>query len=70
MRIRKKALHNRLTRNELQVSYLQQQLNSTIEILLASGIIEALNEGEDMVTIKRNVLGMNVDTKYKINEVF
>jgi hypothetical protein len=70
MRIRKKALFNRLTKNELQVSYLQQQLNSTIEILLASGIIEALNEGEDMVTIKRNVLGMHVDTKYKINEVF
>ena len=70
MRIRKKALFNRLTKNEVQVSYLQQQLNSTIEILLASGIIEALNEGEDMVTIKRNVLGMHVDTKYKINEVF
>jgi hypothetical protein len=70
MRIRKKALFNRLTKNEVQVSYIQQQLNSTIEILLASGIIEALNEGEDMVTIKRNVLGMHVDTKYKINEVF
>jgi hypothetical protein len=68
--MRKKALHNRLVKTDVEISYLRSQVTALIEILLASGIIEALNEGEDMVTIKRNVLGMQVDTKYKINEVF
>lgn len=53
-----------------EVYDLQRQSNAIVEMLKASGVIEALGEGEDMVTIRRNVLGMSIDTHYKVNEVF
>jgi hypothetical protein len=41
-----------------------------LEVLKASGIVEALEEGEDMITIPYHGPWGTVDSHYKINEVF
>lgn len=69
-RIKKKHIIDSFKNLEKEVSYLRQQSNSIVEMLKASGLIEALDENEDMVTIRRNVLGVPFDTHYKVNEVF
>lgn len=69
-RLTKKKLNKHINNLEKEVSYLRQQSNAIVEMLKASGLIEALDENEDMVTIRRNVLGVPFDTHYKVNEVF
>lgn len=69
-RLTKKKLNKYINDFSKELYDLQRQSNGIVEMLKASGIIEALGEGEDMVTIRRNVLGMSIDTHYKVNEVF
>lgn len=69
-RVKKKQIIDSIKNLEKEVSYLRQHSNAIVEMLKVSGVVEALDEGEDMVTIRRNVLGINVDTHYKVNEIF
>ncbi len=69
-RVKKKQVIESIKNLEKEVIHLRQQSNAIVEMLKASGLIEALDENEDMVVVKRNVLGISMDTYYKVNEVF
>lgn len=70
MRNKKKALETEVQLLNRKIANLEQRSYKMLEVLKASGIIEALEEGEDMVTIKYDGPWGTVDNHYKINEVF
>jgi hypothetical protein len=68
--MRKKDLEREVVLLNKRILNLEQRSYKVIEVLKASGIIEALEEGEDMVTIPYNSPFGTLDNHYKINEVF
>ena len=73
-RLTKKRLKKHLEGLEKELITQRQQLDSTLKILQASGIIDALNDGQDtdIVTIKKNTfVGFGgYEVHFRVNEVF
>lgn len=68
--MRKKKLEEQLLLADKRISNLEERSYKMLEVLKASGILEALEEGEDMVTIPyRSYYGIH-NNHYKVNEVF
>jgi hypothetical protein len=70
MRTKKKALETEVSILNRRIANLEQRSYKMLEVLKASGIIEALEEGEDMITIPYHGPFGTLDNHYKINEVF
>jgi hypothetical protein len=69
--MRKKQLEKEVTLLNKRVLNLEERSYKLLEILRASGIIELLEEGEDMVTVPYNSpFGFTKNNHFKINEVF
>jgi hypothetical protein len=69
--MRKKDLEREITLLNKRVLNLEERSYKVLEILKASGLIELLEEGEDMVTVPYNSpFGFTKNNHYKINEVF
>jgi hypothetical protein len=68
--MRKKDLQITVELLNKRVANLEQRSYKIIEVLKASGILEVLEQGEDMVTIPYHTVLGDVQNHYKINEVF
>ena len=70
MRTKKKQLVREVAELQRRYASVAQQNTAIIEILKASGIIESLQENEEVVAIADIVFGQTFKQYYKINEVF
>jgi hypothetical protein len=70
MRTKKKQLVREVAELQRRYATLARQNNAVIEILKASGIVELLQENEEVVAIVDTVFGESYKQYYKVNEVF
>lgn len=68
--MRKKQLVREVAELQRRYATLGRQNNAVIEILKASGIVELLQENEEVVAIVDTVFGESYKQYYKVNEVF
>jgi hypothetical protein len=70
MRTKKKQLVREIAELQRRYAILGRQNNAIIEILKGSGIVELLQENEEVVSIVDTVFGESYKQYYKVNEVF
>lgn len=70
MRTKKKQLVREIAELQRRYAAVAQQNQAIIEILKISGIIEALQDNEEVVAITSTFFGEILKQHYKVNEVF